>query len=388
MSQISLLLGAGFSVNRGYPTAVELNTKITELKPTDFTISTSGAFAWLHGKPDPFKKSTSYYGSKLFVLEYIAFYCRQNTFDYEQFYDDLQAKLKGESVEEEFGYFCNAFKEIHNIQRDIGDILFEANKIFNQIISALIKDRDGNKYYDTVSHGHPNWRNYSGFTRCLEAWSASDIIHVHTLNHDLFFETLKSSDILKGELDDGFTELGSPFYGELDGSKVRLRYFTNSFQSKFRLYKLHGSLDQYPFHSQNGAVEYIKIRYGVSLEDLYKEVLNDKDELSYDNDFTNYHSDFLSGTTSKILRYREPAYYEPIFQHFEQNLRDSTVLIIIGYGCGDSEINDLIDKHFPKNREVYIVDPFPGDKSQNLRIKLNATLITKDPDNLSIEDFQ
>lgn len=388
MSQISLLLGAGFSVNRGYPAAVELNNKIKGIKSNDFTITTSGSFAWLDGKADPFTQSTNYYGSKLFILDYIEFYCKHNEFDYEQFYDDLQANRKDENADAGFVYFCNAFKEKYNIQRDLRDILLEANKIFNQIISALIRDSDGNKYYDTVSHGHPNWRNYSGFTRCLEAWSASDMIHVHTLNHDLFFETLKSSDILKGELDDGFTELGSPFYGELDGSKVRLRHFTNSFQSKFRLYKLHGSLDQYPFHSQNGAVEYIKIRYGVSLEDLYKEVRNDKDELSYDNDFTNYHSDFLSGTTSKILRYREPAYYEPIFQQFEKNLTGSAVLVIIGYGCGDSEINDLIDKHFPKDREVYIVDPFPGDKCQNLRIKLNATLITKDPDKLSIEDFQ
>ena len=37
MSNISLLLGAGFSVNKGYPTANQLNQKITSLTGKEFT---------------------------------------------------------------------------------------------------------------------------------------------------------------------------------------------------------------------------------------------------------------------------------------------------------------------------------------------------------------
>lgn len=42
MKQTSLLLGAGFSVNQGYPTTNQLNAKLTDLHPDNFWIHTSG----------------------------------------------------------------------------------------------------------------------------------------------------------------------------------------------------------------------------------------------------------------------------------------------------------------------------------------------------------
>ena len=120
---------------------------------------------------------------------------------------------------------------------------------------------------------------------------------------------------------------------------------------------------------------------------MYKEVENEKGELQYVNDWINYHSDFLSGTTSKILRYREPWYYEKVFNHLEKNLIASKNLVIIGYGCGDTEINNLIEKYYDKSKHVFIVEPFPHQRTYTFCENFNAKLIVKNIDNLSTEDF-
>ena len=105
------------------------------------------------------------------------------------------------------------------------------------------------------------------------------------------------------------------------------------------------------------------------------------------NDFINYHSDFLSGTTSKTLRYREPWYYEKVFQHFENNLRDSEMLVIIGYGCRDTEINRLIIEHYGNTHPVYIVEPYPDQHTYNFLKQVNGKLIEKFPEQLLIQHF-
>ena len=38
-----------------------------------------------------------------------------------------------------------------------------------------------------------------------------------------------------------------------------------------------------------------------------------------------------------------------MFNHFENNLRSSNTLVVIGYGFGDSKINDYIQDHFLTN---------------------------------------
>jgi hypothetical protein len=191
-------------------------------------------------------------------------------------------------------------------------------------------------------------------------------------------------------MDDGFKELGSPYYGNLGVKyKVRLPYFTNEYHEKYRLYKLHGSIDQFPFHIQNEGIEtYVKIKLGIDTSDLFKEIEKDG-KLAYIDDWINYHPDFLSGTTSKILRYREPWYYEKVFSHFESNLENSEILILIGYGCSDIEVNNLIREKFDfKNKPIFVVEPYPSDKTYGFIEELNATLIKTTPDNLNLDDFK
>lgn len=386
MKEISLLLGAGFSVNKGYPTSSKLNLKLLNLKSKDFCISTAGTIAWLQdGQHDPFWYS-SYYGIKIFTLELIQFYAKQYEFDYEEFYDYYKQNAKDDP---KFNDFCDDFRRKNHIETDNINLLRELDNVYNQLIAGFLVDGEGKKFYPPEHCCGPIYPGYTGFLNCLRSWGEKYKVHIHTLNHDLFFETFKSSDWLMGELDDGFKELGSPYYGDFqERFKVRLPYFANIYESKFCLYKLHGSVDQFPFHIENYGIDtYIKIKLGIGTDGLYKEILGDNNTPKYINDWINYHSDFLSGTTSKILRYREPWYYEKVFKHFEQNLFNSDKLIIVGYGCRDGEINNLIDKHIKKGCNVFVVDPFPHDRTFEFCEKFSAQLVQKSIDQLNLNDF-
>lgn len=123
-----------------------------------------------------------------------------------------------------------------------------------------------------------------------------------------------------GELCDGFEELGSPFYGELlhDNRiyKCQLSRYTGKYDKKIRLYKLHGSKDYYVNKSKSATLypeTYIKTLWGIGNMDFYKEFKKKGKFSEYENCYVNYHSDFLTGTTSKISRYTDPLLYKKIF---------------------------------------------------------------------------
>lgn len=388
MNEISLLLGAGFSVNKGYPTANQLNNKITSLTADEFTVAQQGSVCWLEaGQQDPFTY-TSYHAVKLFTLELIALYAAKNEyFNYEEFFDYYSNVNKPEFRDEDFEKFCDDFRVRNNIETDNLNLVSGHNSVFNQLISAFLVDRDGRKFYENIHHMGP-YQGYNGFLGCLHQLGKDNILHINTLNHDLFFESLNHTDAISGDLADGFEELGSPYYGEIEGgAKIRLSYYSGRYETNFRLYKLHGSLDQYPFHSMNGGQidSYIKTKPGIGVTDFYKEVIDENGKLIYVNDFINYFPDFLSGTTSKILRYRDPVYYESIFKAFEVNLQKSDTLILIGYGCGDSEINNIIFNNF--KGKTYVVDPFPQPRTHEFCEKTDAILITKTPEQIGLPDF-
>ncbi|MFD0766703.1 hypothetical protein ACFQZI_17710 [Mucilaginibacter lutimaris] len=387
MREISLLLGAGFSVNKGYPTAKQLNNKITSLTAAQFAVAQQGSVCWLKPEQEDPYTHTSYYIYKLFTLELIAFYASQHEyFNYEEFFDYYTNVNKHNDGA--FEKLCNDFREKHHNEDDNINLIAAHNSIFNQIIAGFLVDREGVRFYPNVHRMGP-YAGYNGFLGCLQRWGEDRILHINTLNHDLFFESLNHTDAIHGELSDGFSELGSPYYGSLENqAKIRLSYFSGKYSSNFRLYKLHGSLDQYPFHLMNGGQidNYIKTKPGIGITDFYKEVVDENGNFTYINDFINYFPDFLSGTTSKILRYSDPVYYESIFKAFEINLQKSDMLILIGYGCGDSEVNNIISNNF--KGKIYVVDPFPQANTIEFCKINDAKLIEKTPENIGLPDFE
>lgn len=316
------------------------------------------------------------------------------SFDYEEFYDYLKNDAHKDPA---LVAFFKA-KKYNGGKAKLNDYLFQIDNIFNQLISFYLEDKDGkNRHNDEAFHMKPYFDGYTGFLNCIETFLKEFIVDVHTLNHDLFFERLDRTEWINGELCDGFEELGSPYYGTLlydnRSYKCRLERYTGNYDTKLRLYKLHGSIDYYLYSRTEGTTfipeTYIKRKWGIGSSDFYKEIKDKDGNLVYENCWINYHSDFLTGTTSKIIRYREPLLYQKLFKLFEDNLEQADMLIIIGYGCKDLEVNKIIMEKFGKDKPCFIVDPYAGDTVKDFIKEMgdNTKLISKSLDSLQIADF-
>ena len=389
------MLGAGFSVEAGYPTANSLSEIILRCKGNEFGFHTSGQLAVSKngGRPD-WGYKTSYDYEFDFLLDFISLYNkRYQNFNYEDFYDVLlnptEEIIKDLKQLEE--------KYIGGRYSSLQELLNGCPNIFNQIVSYYLKDKSGLKDYDgEPSMSKPIFPGYTGFLNCIEKLMEDEsIVHVHTLNHDLFFERLNNTEWLNGELDDGFTELGSPYYGLLQYDKrrykVRLPFYSGNYSKKCRLYKLHGSKDYVRYFINNSGNmipdNFIKTKYGVGFTDFYKECEEDG-RLFYDNCWINYHAVYLTGTESKIEHYKDPMLFSKLFDLFQNNLSKSDKLIICGYGGRDEGVNLLIEEEYKKSQfEVYVIDPFPQDHLMNFAKRINAKLIKKGTDEISFSDI-
>jgi hypothetical protein len=395
---ISLLLGAGFSAPMGYPVGNQLNEKLLSCNEDNLSFTPVGEICVNAEVNMP----GNYYDSCFNFCKNAINYYNDNikSFDYEEFYDYLKEKAKDDRrLKEVFENDDYSKKK----SEDFGQYLYQISNIYNQLVMFYLKDEAGKSWYDDEPmKSKPIFNKYTGFLDCIEALSKIYIINVHTLNHDLFFERLNRTEWIDGELCDGFEELGSPFYGELQHDnrtyKCRLSRYTGEYDKKIRLYKLHGSKDYHVYYTNKfnkgkSATLYpetcIKTRWGVNNTDFYKEIKKKQRILKYENNSINYHPDFLTGTTSKINRYKDPFLYKKLFKLFKKNLNKAEMLIIVGYGCKDAEINRYVLEEFGTNKPCFMIDPFAGVTVTDFITKMgaNTTLINKQIDKLSMSDI-
>ncbi len=392
---VSILLGAGFSAPMGYPVGNTLNKLLVECDDSKFGFHTSGSLVVSTDgtKPD-FGYKTSYDFQFDFCRDLIQHFNKvKGYFDYEEFYDYFQDEAKDDPVVEALFKSNN-----YGTETDVNQMLYGIKNIYTQLVSHFLVDGEGNSWYDDQAYYlKPSFGGYTGILKSLENWGNEGVVDIHTLNHDLFFERLNSTEWIAGELCDGFEELGSPYFGDLSIKgrhyKCRLQQYTGKYDKKFRLYKLHGSKDYGVYYAPNGAVlvpeKYVKTRWGIGFSELYKEVQKENGELTYERCWINYHADFLTGTTSKIERYAEPLLFKELFQRFRENLKDAEKLIIIGYGGRDSEVNKMILENFDyKNKPSFIIDPYPGNAVKDLQRQIGAKLLEVHLEDVSPKEFE
>ena len=88
------------------------------------------------------------------------------------------------------------------------------------MVAHLLKDADDNSWYEDMPthigpyHNDPR-ASYNGFLQFLSNAKEEYLLHVHTLNHDLFFESFNRTDYINGDISDGFDDFGSRYYGKL-----------------------------------------------------------------------------------------------------------------------------------------------------------------------------
>jgi len=359
MADISFLIGSGFSIPIGLPPTGKINERLQNIKESEIIIHTSQDARFLReGETDPNADHMNP-ERRRFIEEFLIFYneniLKENEhFHYEDFYDFYSSILRGGDVPDNYSKFLDAFEK-RKEKKYSSDFLFNFDLTFNQLIAGLI-----HKPFERCSLGKPYHPNFKAFLLLLEELKKYNIIHLHSLNHDLYMEYLCQSETLSSNIDDGFEEIGSPFYGNLYSKNerymVRIPRFIDKFVKRFRYYKLHGSINNYWFKDDESST-LIRLKWGLGNTDVFKEI-NDKGVLKYNNSPLYFHSDFLSGTTSKIRRYDKGHYYPLMFNYFVENLKNSDHLIIIGYGFGDRKINELIESHFgiSDSNKIFVID--------------------------------
>lgn len=366
----SFLLGSGFSVPKGLPKVGDINTKFISLGITDFCINSDSTISFYekgHEEDDKLSRI-----ERLFFVEFIADYCQNvisgtQNFHYEQFYDYFYSSNR-DDANPNINKFCTSFRTkyaLTNTLNNDSNLLMKFNNHFVQILAELLGRKE---FYENNCTNLDNGP-YSEFLNFLKYLiDQGHTVNIHTLNHDILFEHLICSASMSSDFSDGFSDLGSPYYGDYSTKaeginmlyKVRLKYFQNKYEKPIRFFKLHGSVDTYYFNLASPEVDKTRVKTEYGVLDFYKEMQKPKNkELEYLKGFSNLYPDFLSGTTEKLRSYGNE-YYSVIFKHFEKNLIHSDKLIIIGYGGWDTGINKVLqDKFLQKGITIPVIDPFP-----------------------------
>lgn len=398
--RIVMLLAAGFSVDKSYPTGGDINSAISSMSKNQFHFDFMGGIMDSDGQCISGLNTTGNIGDTnnkafCFLVDAIKHYVKkvgQANFNYEDFYDIIDTER---DVERKDDIFSAEYRELANpyiADLEFGDyeylqIIHRLPPLYNQIIAYYLKEKKtGIAFYDDVSCGIDMYPDYVNFIRFLIEKSKSSLIDAFTLNHDLLFESFNRVEGLEGMISDGFDDYGSNYYalirvGHCD-YRCRLERYTGRYSKPIRLHKLHGSIDYVPFYKMIKTKSipyavpqnYIKLKKGISPFNVYKNVGCKR---KYEESLNPYnHADFLSGTKVKVTKYDNNYLYKNLHKRFRKALRNADALIIIGYGGNDKAIEEQIFANFNYNKKAtYIIDFDPKEKVNELANRLNATLL-------------
>lgn len=402
-STVSLLVGSGFSMPEGLPGVNQLNQRLSKINESEILIHSDQTAIFLNGQKDTNRWAR--WDERKFLQEFLEFYNEEvlnetEKFHYETFYDYYSSYLTRKENAGAIESFCKRFHEKHlrnsKIRRDCYNRLADFNRTYNQLLASQLHRL---QYFKDISvANHPPYDSFMGFLR--ELLKTSDV-KFHTLNHDLFFDWLcqHHTDFWR-YFADGFQLEGSPFYGKVSydfrsGTPnavyktyyVKLEQFVNKFDKELCLFKLHGSIFNTLLYKSFPNQQIIRIKNSYAVSEFFEEIQEPKTgKFKFDLLHDETSPDFLSGTTNKTRYYTGDPYYANLFNHFEKNLSNSELLVVIGYGFQDPGINDYLERYYlSKGKRMIVLDPFKP--STNLIDKYDATYIRKGVSDLSYEEY-
>lgn len=380
---IAFLLGSGFSVPAGLPTASDISNA------TKTMIDSSTYLSFQDGNSGILQ---------CFVLNQALGGCDKEWFNYEQFFDcleaekakDLDSKALFSFVDKgmcEFYWKCTTDDERNDTKH---------REQITEIYEALKKecDNDFSDYSRIVEGVEQTYQNfiansiigdtangkldhyldaYNGFLSILSHYvNQGYIIDVYTLNHDLYLESLLALTDLNGNVCNGFGGETKVICGK-EFKEFSLNYFNNS----IRIYKLHGSIDVHELSfADRTEKHYIQIVDGYSDDNAF---------IMESTQFASILPLFLTGKTSKEKKYKlEP--FATMLGEFKNNIGKAEKLIVIGYSGNDDGINEIIFENYSNWNDAYVVIPnanehcFVKDKHARPVDKKTEFLIAKDLD--------
>lgn len=376
---IAILLGAGFSVPAGLPSANTLSEKIKA------TIYDCVRKSFKEGENSIFES---------YILEkvLIDYDCSINNFDYELYYDYLIKETKNKLDEDRlmsfiergmYGYFWKQSRgsgietkqHSEQIKKMINSISIEEytdyvkGKIdwYQEVIAKNILRNTNNGKIETFNPC------YQGFVDILTNYVNQDyIVDIYTLNHDLFLESLLSQTCMKDKVSNGFGDNIKHL------NKIDYKTFSiNNYNKPIRIYKLHGSIDIHELsYSGNTDIDYIQIVNGYI----------DKNAFIMDNtQFASINPLFLTGKTSKQNQYsKEP--YIALLNECSNKLGIAEKLVVIGYSGNDEGINEIIFNQFRNWNNAFVISP--NAKAHEFVTKNGAKALNKGIELLNLNDIK
>jgi hypothetical protein len=370
----SILLGSGFSIPEGIPGVGELNNRLKAIDESEIIIHTDMHAFFLDGQVDLNRGANR--DERVFLQEFLEFYNAEvlksgEQFHYETFFDYYSRYLHDGENAAEIEQFCDQFNDRHlykDYHRKSASARMDAfDRSFQQLVAGKLHK---SKYFEDVNlSGYPQ---YGAFISFIGELLKAHNVKVHTLNHDIFFDFLgRSHDTLWQHFSDGYELVGSRFYGKLlhtfqhrggPVSKcytVKLERFVDKFDTSLCLFKLHGSINSYVVTANelSGKPVRLKGNFAVSQYKMeYEDPDTGKSTMIHLAD--RVQPDFLSGTTNKIRYYSSDPFYQSMFKYFQNNLMQSELLVVIGYGFQDAGINEFLERcYLNYGKEVVVIDP-------------------------------
>ncbi|RZT91034.1 SIR2-like protein [Ancylomarina subtilis] len=401
--KVSILVGSGFSIPEGLPSVGQLNQRLSKIDESEILIHTDQTAIFLNGQNDPNRWSRR--DERIFLQEFLEFYNAEvlkktEEFHYETFYDYYSGYLTNRENKETIEDFYKKFNDRHTkgaiIYRDCYNRISDFNRSFNQLLASQLHKK---QYFEDVST--LNYPPYDPFIGFLKDLLKTNDVKFHTLNHDLFFDWIgKNHSDLWQHFTDGYQLEGSPFYGTVSydfnsGTDnkvhktyyVKLERYTDKFDKPLSLFKLHGSIYNTIVYTPQPDQQRIRLKDNYAISQFYMETPDPKTgepKLEYLLDEVS--PDFLSGTTNKTRFYTRDPYYKNLFKHFENNLSESELLVVIGYGFNDGGINEYLEKYFlSRGKHMVIIDPYKP--KSHLIEKYSATYIPKGVTQVTYQEY-
>ncbi len=371
---VSFLFGSGFSIPAGLPGVQQLNQRLSKIDESEIWVHSSMIAGWCHGQEDVNKHMS--WQPRYFLQDFLEFYNHEvlkdgESFHYETFYDYYWGYLRlGENKEVienfhiRFGekYFKTSKKDSDTCSQRMQ----EFNRIFNQLLASELMNP---QHLADVSHSNYPHGDIFGF---LQALVGTADVKIHTLNHDLFFESIAAHHSgLFEYFSDGFLLEGSPYYGKLSHTfqtklygnipksyKVKLSRFVDKFDTALAFFKLHGSIFTSIVYPKDNTKPFIRIKNNYAVSECHEEMFDENGHPYFQFLFDQVHPDFLSGTTNKTRYYTKDPYYIKLLGYFQENLSKADILYVIGYGFQDGGINEYLEKNFlSRGGKMIVISP-------------------------------